>query len=117
MIPNYYTPEDGLNIWKIPACEGNIRKYYGKSDRIDAIVNTANPGVTVGAGCDLAVYKAAGYDQLLAYRKEHIGEKEEGEVFLTPGFGLPARYIENSYYDIYGLDIQLEEHGEKCIIA
>ncbi len=32
-------------------------------------------------GCDSAVYKAAGYDELLAYRKEKIGfgyPKEEG---------------------------------------
>ena len=32
----------------------------------DAIVNTANPGVAVGAGCDHAVYQAAGRDELLA---------------------------------------------------
>lgn len=40
----------------------------------DAIVNTANPRVAIGAGCDHAVYQAAGRDELLAYRREHIGE-------------------------------------------
>ena len=59
----------------------------------DAIVNTANPEVKVGPGCDTAVYQAAGFDELLAYRKEKIGPVKEGEVFLTPGFGLPAKYI------------------------
>ena len=59
----------------------------------EAIVNTANDQVTVGAGCDTAVYKAAGYDELLAYRKEKIGVVPEGEVFITPGFGLPAKFI------------------------
>ncbi len=59
----------------------------------EAIVNTANDQVTVGAGCDIAIYNAAGYDELLAYRKEKIGVVQEGEVFITPGFGLPAKYI------------------------
>ena len=35
----------------------------------EAIVNTANEYVSVGTGCDSAVYKAAGYDKLLKYRK------------------------------------------------
>ena len=48
----------------------------------DAIVNTANAYVTVGTGCDSAVYSAAGYDKLLAYRKEKIGEVPEGEAFI-----------------------------------
>ena len=36
----------------------------------EAIVNTANDHVSVGTGCDSAVYKAAGYDELLKYREE-----------------------------------------------
>ncbi|MCR4642983.1 MAG: macro domain-containing protein, partial [Lachnospiraceae bacterium] len=59
----------------------------------EAIVNTANAWPEVGAGCDTAVYNAAGYDELLAYRSENIGFVPEGEVFITPGFGLKARYI------------------------
>ncbi len=59
----------------------------------DAIVNTANKYPVVGPGCDSAVYKAAGYDKLLAYRKAHIGESAEGEAFITPGFNLKAKYI------------------------
>ena len=59
----------------------------------DAIVNTANPNVTVGAGCDRAIYTAAGYDQLLDYRRRNIGTVSYGDVFITPGFNLPARYI------------------------
>ena len=58
-----------------------------------AIVNTANDIVTVGTGCDSAVYNAAGFDELLAYRKENIGNVPEGEVFITPGFNLKAEYI------------------------
>ena len=49
--------------------------------KTDAIVNTANE------------YPEVGYDELLAYRKEHIGFVKQGEAFLTPGFNLPAKYI------------------------
>ena len=59
----------------------------------EAIVNTANTLPVVGPGCDMAIYKAAGYDELLAYRTEHIGEVPEGDAFITPGFRLRARYI------------------------
>ena len=58
-----------------------------------AIVNTANEFVEVGTGCDTAIYKAAGYDELLAYRRDNIGNVSQGEVFITPGFNLPAEYI------------------------
>ena len=34
----------------------------------DAIVNTANPMPTVGAGTDTAIYKAAGYEELIEER-------------------------------------------------
>ena len=61
--------------------------------KTDAIVNTANEYPEVGPGCDRAVYEAAGYDELLAYRKEYIGFVKQGEAFLTPGFNLPAKYI------------------------
>lgn len=58
----------------------------------DAIVNTANSFPVVGSGCDSAIYQAAGYNELLAIRKE-IGEVKEGEAFITPGLKLPAKYI------------------------
>lgn len=61
--------------------------------RTQAIVNTANEDVCVGPGCDEAVYRAAGYNLLLEYRRENIGHVPEGEAFITPGFGLPAEYI------------------------
>ena len=59
----------------------------------EAIVNTANDHPTVGTGCDSAVYKAAGFDELLKYREEKIGFVPEGEAFITPGFNLPSKYI------------------------
>lgn len=59
----------------------------------EAIVNTANAHAAVGPGCDSAIYKAAGYEELLKYRTEKIGFVDEGEAFLTPGFNLRAKYI------------------------
>ena len=67
----------------------------------EAIVNTANDHPTVGTGCDSAVYKAAGYDELLAYRKEKIGIVSEGEAFITPGFNLQAKYIIHAVSPLY----------------
>ncbi len=66
-----------------------------------AIVNTANDLPTVGTGCDSAIYKAAGYDELLAYRKEKIGEVPEGDAFITPGFNLKAEYIIHAVSPLY----------------
>ncbi len=67
----------------------------------EAIVNTANAYPTVGPGCDRAVYKAAGYDELLNYRVEKIGIVEEGDVFITPGFHLQAKFIIHAVSPLY----------------
>ena len=66
-----------------------------------AIVNTANEHAIASTGCDTAIYNAAGYDELLAYRQEKIGEVPEGEVFITPGFNLPAEYIIHAVSPLY----------------
>ena len=75
----------------------------------EAIVNTANTDPVVGSGCDSAVYKAAGFDELLSWRKEKIGSVPEGEVFLTPGFALPAKYIIHAVSPLYRDGGQQEE--------
>ena len=97
----------------------------------DAIVNTANDHATVGTGCDIAVYRAAGYDELLKYREDNIGFVPEGEAFITPGFKLQAKYIihavspfymggnqgeEEKLRSCYRRSLQLaKEHGIKSI--
>ncbi len=85
-----------------------VRNDITKLDT-EAIVNTANSQPVVGPGCDSAVYEAAGYDELLAYREENIGCAEEGDAFITPGFGLPARYIIHAVSPLY-ID---GDHGEE----
>ena len=78
----------------------------------EAIVNTANEKPTVGTGCDFAVYNAAGYDELLSWRKKYIGAVEEGEAFISPGFRLPAKYIIHTVSPLY-ID---GEHGEEELL-
>lgn len=69
--------------------------------QVDAIVNTANESVAVGAGCDKAIYEAAGFQELFEYRKTKIGPVSQGEVFITPGFHLDAKYIIHAVSPIY----------------
>ena len=59
--------------------------------QVDAVVNTANPRVKIGAGVDSAIHKAAG-PQLLEARKA-IGDIPVGEAALTPGYNLDAKYV------------------------
>lgn len=75
----------------------------------DAIVNTANEEPLVGAGCDTAVYEAAGREQLLEERQK-IGHLNEGEAAITPGFNLPAKYIIHAVSPFY-------TEGDKCVPA
>ena len=48
--------------------------------------------ITIGAGTDSAIYKAAGAELLLAERRK-IGAIHPGEAAVTPAFALPAKYI------------------------
>ncbi|MBR1441853.1 MAG: macro domain-containing protein, partial [Lachnospiraceae bacterium] len=59
--------------------------------QVDAIVNTASPYPGYGDGVDTAVYASAG-PELMEVR-EKIGEIEPGSSVMTPGFGLPVRFI------------------------
>ena len=67
----------------------------------EAIVNTANADAVVGPGCDSAVYKAAGYEELLKFRTDNIGFVPEGDAFITPGFLLRAKYIIHAVSPLY----------------
>ena len=80
--------------------------------KADAIVNTANPEVAVGAGVDEAIYKAAGFDELLAERAK-IGHMDPGQAAVTPAFGLDADYIIHTVGPAW-ID---GEHGEREAVA
>lgn len=59
--------------------------------QVDAIVNTANPKPIIGYGVDAGIHKKAG-PELLTARKQ-IGRILAGEVAVTPGFALDAKYV------------------------
>lgn len=58
----------------------------------DAIVNTANPRPIIGRGTDMAVYLAAGAEEMLAERKK-IGDIPPGQAAATGAYRLNARYV------------------------
>jgi len=64
---------------------------------VDAIVNAANEGLLGGGGVDGAIHAAAGPELLAASRalpEVRPGVRcPTGEVRLTPGFRLPARFV------------------------
>ncbi len=59
----------------------------------EAIVSRTGGRDAAETDYETAVYRAAGYEQLLSYRQEKIGTVAVGDVFVTPGFSLPAKYI------------------------
>ena len=60
--------------------------------KADAIVNTANPNPICASGTDLAIYEAAGKEQLLAERTK-IGKIVRGDIAVTGAYNLNAKYI------------------------
>lgn len=60
--------------------------------KADVIVNTANPKPIYASGTDLAVYQAAGADELLAERKK-VGCIERGDIAVTGAYAINAKYI------------------------
>ena len=79
--------------------------------QVDAVVNTANPNPVIGSGVDSGIHKKAGYELLTARQK--IGCIDFGDVAITPGFGLDAKYVIHTVGPIW-VD---GNHGEEKILS
>ena len=68
--------------------------------KVDAIVNAANTKLQMGGGVCGAIFKAAGAAQLQA-ACDKLAPIKTGEAVITPGFGLPAKFIIHAAGPVY----------------
>ncbi len=68
--------------------------------KVDAIVNAANTDLQMGGGVCGAIFKAAGAAQLQA-ACDRLAPIKTGEAVITPGFGLPAKFVIHAAGPVY----------------
>ena len=68
--------------------------------KVDAIVNAANTALKMGGGVCGAIFKAAGAEKLQA-ACEKLAPIKTGEAVITPGFGLPAKFVIHAAGPVY----------------
>ncbi|MGI6701157.1 MAG: macro domain-containing protein [Christensenellales bacterium] len=68
--------------------------------KVDAIVNAANTDLQMGGGVCGAIFKAAGAAKLQA-ACDKLAPIKTGEAVITPGFGLPAKFIIHAAGPVY----------------
>ena len=78
--------------------------------QVDAIVNTANPKPVIGYGVDAGIHQKAGPKLLEARQK--VGPIPVGDVAITPGFDLSAKYVIHAVGPVW-LD---GSHGEETLL-
>lgn len=70
----------------------SIRRVDITTLEVDVIVNAANTELRQGGGVCGAIFRAAGAERLRR-SCDALAPIRTGEAVITPGFGLPARYI------------------------
>ena len=68
--------------------------------QVDAIVNAANTDLAMGGGVCGAIFKAAGAARLQAACSQ-LAPIKTGEAVITPGFGLPAKFVIHAADPVY----------------
>lgn len=78
---------------------------------VDAIVNAANADLARGGGVCGAIHQAAGPELALACAR--LAPCPTGEARITPGFGLPARFVIHAVGPVW----HGGAHGEAELLA
>jgi O-acetyl-ADP-ribose deacetylase (regulator of RNase III)/transcriptional regulator with XRE-family HTH domain len=78
---------------------------------VEAIVNAANTDLIMGGGVCGAIFKAAGAAELQA-ACDKLSPIKTGEAVITPGFGLPAKFIVHAAGPVY----HCGKHGEEDLL-
>ena len=68
--------------------------------KVDAIVNAANTALQMGGGVCGAIFKAAGASELQT-ACANLAPIQTGDAVITPGFGLPAKFVVHTAGPVY----------------
>lgn len=68
--------------------------------KVDAIVNAANASLQMGGGVCGAIFNAAGAERLQTACNK-LAPIQPGEAVITPGYGLPAKFVIHAVGPVY----------------